>query len=667
MGWIAFDNIQAETPEHTLCKTGAASLPVRAARIPETVERTPQALLKRDERFLFVKTVWDYIMRGMNYRQAVRIAAGEVSELCPNLCHAGRFGSNALNYSNFRSWLRLLGSDENGFPNWENKDMLLDRYRGAPGRERPAAPEFWHLLGNYYLKQNRLSFSQSYKHAAADFRKKFPALPQELPDEASARYYFFRDVNAGILTYGREGETAFENRCGSYIRRDWSNVAPGSVWFADHREFDQLIRVPDENTPGGWRPVRPWLCAFTDARSNYFVGLRVVYEGLNHELIINTFGEAVNLYGQPDLLITDNGKDFKKLGFGTPVQYEPGGKTFGILDALGVEVKHTRPYKGRAKTVERAFLYIATQFDPLSPVYLGNRPASRPEIAALGYKPEYVMQLESLQQFSERLSRFIDEYHRTPQPGSKATDGLSPAEQFNRRPERRRWSLPELVNAFLLPERTLYKVTRGASIIYQKNCFFCEALWPYLGKKVIVKRDLQDTAHLFAFDLAGHLIGECRPRQTVAAIARTEEQRALLAQELKRQAGEQKTTRQTLRQICGAAAPLSPLEIGLLTPEQITASMNGSLKLEEVADFQSVKGGNHTNRVYRLPGTGAADEEAGQLPEPRNESKQERRRRIALSLINGEESQPQTTKRYDFTTFNPEKKEDEKRQVPRDL
>ena len=668
---LASDVLPNLSPSVPAKPNQCAILATREDKIKPVEKRSAEDKIKRDERLAFCLAVDSEIRKGTQVDAAIRLVTASLGGRMKFLPTAGKHGCSALTRQNYYSWMRKLGRTPDGLPDQSNADMLMDQYSGGVPQERPGAPMFWFLLQNYYLKENRLSFSYAYRNAKEDFQTKFHASNDEIPSKRTALYYLKKEIPAAVEIYGREGERGYDLKAASYVERDWSNIEVNDVWFADNRKFDLPIRVYDCET-GKWIPRRPVVCAFSDARSGFFVGLRIAYEGQDHELIINTLGEAINLYGLPKIIYTDNGKDFRKRGFTTPIQYEAGGRSFSILGELGIELKRANAYNAKAKLIERDFQFTAKWFDKMFPEYLGNRPEQRPEIAALAYKPENVMRLFSLYEFSEMFAGWMTVYHSTPQPGSKNRQGLSPEEIFKHVTPRNPWSAQELKMAFLMPFERLVKVTRGAGVFVGGVSWYGENLWKYLGKQVIIKRDLADKSHIFAFTLNGALIGECRRRVPVAAIAASEEEKARLAAELERQRGEKKQVSQMFRQLCGAAAPLSPLEIKMLTSAQIEQAATGRLQLVKTAEVKSVKGAHHTAARYALPsGNESAYRAAQRSPiSTEEETNREKMRRAIREVIVDETEQPAASEQPDLSVLNNQEVQNDQQQsvkIPFDI
>lgn len=645
-----------ETSGNALCKAAKAVPAVRENRNTPERPATIRGRATGEQRLLFVQTVWNHITRdGMRHKAAVDLAAVEVADRCPDLIRAGKNGSSALNYTNFRTWTRALGRTAAGEIDFGNGSALIDRRAGTSARPRPGSDDFWWLFDSFYKKQAALSIPTAYKHAAAALAKLNPA--DEPPPLRSVRYQVERYGNRAADVYAREGEVPFTNKVGSYIDRDWSRTKPMDCWFCDCRVSDFAYRVPAPERKEGWKKVRPYMCAFSDAATLFFVGVRFgvmeddqTVADSGHALIIKTFFDAVGRYGVPRKVYSDNGKDFLKAGFSTPITYEKNGREFSIFNELGVE-RHIRsiPYRGRSKTIERNFRYFSDDCDRISTVGLGNAPGKRPEISALADNKKYLPYLDKPEETTVRIADFVREFNKTPKPGSKITGGLSPAEAFAARPQRSPLDPVQLAAAFLLPLPRLYKVGRGFSVAVEGKSYFSEALQPYWDRKVIIKKNIFDPSRVFAFDPAGFFIGECRMKQSVAALAESEEERAVLKSELRRQAEEKKAARAAIDAACGQLAKLPPEVIDRMSPEQLRAARAGKLTIEMIARYQSVKGAQHVNEVYALKPAAAP---AASLPPPDDSpetgSRAERLRRGLADMLSGEEEENEVPERDFF-------------------
>ena len=118
-------NAMPGMPETALCRAVKAVPAVRTNRDTPARPATIRGRATGEQRLLFVRTVWNHITRdGMRHKAAVDLAAVEVAERCPDLIRAGKNGSSALNYTNFRTWTRALGRTAAGEIDFGNASAL---------------------------------------------------------------------------------------------------------------------------------------------------------------------------------------------------------------------------------------------------------------------------------------------------------------------------------------------------------------------------------------------------------------------------------------------------------------------------------------------------------------------------------------------------------------
>ncbi|MHB9139235.1 MAG: Mu transposase C-terminal domain-containing protein [Victivallaceae bacterium] len=586
------------------------NLPARRVGVaPSLTEATDEEKAICEERWLFCKLVMDRKDDAKEGEESCcKAVAAMNATRFPTLLSKGV----KLGFGNFRNWKKCLTNPVNGKIDWNNKQALLDKY--AKGKiPEYGDPRFWRLFYALFLNRNRLHTALAYREAATAMRKA-DALAI-IPDEHQVRYRVDqlepRQVN--MARYGRE---YVEQNMLDYIDRDWSEVAPNQVWFADHRVFDFPIKIWNEKEQC-WEPRKPWICAFVDAKSWYMIAANVDLDEQNNEDIRNTFAGGVAEYGLPDAIYCDNGKDFRKHGFTTPVKFDE--YEHSIMKSLNVRVIHSLPYNGKAKLVERFFEYISMQYDKMFAPYLGNTISARPEAAKFYYeKKEYAHLLMTLQEMTDEFYRFIDRYHDTPHEG-KMLDGMTPRQAFapEKRFVRAQKTRDELAYAFLLPEKSLRVVSCGPAITFDNRRYKGDCLYPYMKKadsktapQLMIKTDMMDKEHIYAYEPNGKLVGECRTEAFVKAIATTDEERALLSERLARKSRQLKNCETLIMNITGGWHLLAPHDVLQLPMETLT----GNATLEKVGRISQVKG-DHTFSHIQIKGQSRAQL---QQPPPEN-------------------------------------------------
>ena len=602
-------------------KQDRKSLPVKQEKQAAAVQKVEKRNLSdfkdsqlqvADQRLQFVHEVFDLTINGISVKQAVeQVNQGSGDRFSLARTYNRENGGGELTAQNYYSWLARLDKDQWGNPDW-NRLKLAPALAGKRSAGFNGPDEFARILEGIYLHRNQLSVKECYLKAVEFFRKHYPEQSNvALPDVNHCRYWLSK-TPAAVKVLKREGETAFKNKVAPYINRDWSGVMPGKCWFADSRKFDIMVRKFNEEK-NRWEAVRPWICAFTDARSWKYMGWTIGTESIDSRTVINTLARAINDYGEPESVYFDNGGDYQKRGFSQPVQFVPNGPEFSILGKLGIKLLTANPYNGRAKTVERIFGAQSRSFDRLFACYLGNRPAVRPENAAMYSKGDNVMFLPSLQEFTEQFEKWLAIYHSTPNRGriingrklAASEPGMSPDEAYNHLPKvsRPRRSVEDYKRCFLLPLDELRKVMRGGAVVVDKQDYIADALYEYLDRKVMIQIDLQDRNHVYAFTPDGKFIAECVRPGTVPALVETEADKKLLAAEMKRQRHTLKTAGEAAAALTGGQLDkFSAGQLEQATPEQFRKLESGSAQARIAGEYHSVQG-DHAAKIYSLPGS----------------------------------------------------------------
>jgi hypothetical protein len=521
--------------------------------------------------------------RRMPKEQAAVFVAVNYAECFPNLVRGGKHGASTLTYASYKNWKRKL----------QKSGTLADNYVRGP-RPVKGDERFWNIMWGMFLNQNHLPLAQAYRLACEAMRKTDPTVP--VPSIAAVRLAASRLDPAAVIL-AREGESAFKNHCMDFIRRDWTDVAPGECVIGDSRTFDTRVRVWDDEKQA-WIGVRPTITGLLDARSWFFASYWITAEPVNTGTLIDTL--ALYLYNTggvpPKFAYFDNGKDYCARGYSTP--FEAGGKEHSIFGELGIKLITALPFNARAKTIERAFRDMMQQFDKAFPDYLGSKPTERTMGAA--YFDKHPEELPSLEQFSQIFATWLETWHHTPKRGELHA-GKTPAEMWGARPVSAPLSPEELRFALLQPV-ALRKVGCGPAVSYENELYYCDDL--RFGQEVLVKTDRLDERHVYVFTPEGALIGEARTRDRIKALALDDEAaRIAIADQLARQRRQLKNARTYLSELSGGGYLASPLELFL----------GAGGELEHRGSVGSVKGASHH---YRRIGVAGVDFTAPAAPAP---------------------------------------------------
>jgi hypothetical protein len=511
------------------CNVPAKTVPT----LPATVPHIPVAATSADEQLarqkaLFVCEVWNLATANNIPRKDAAVLVGMRREQFPLLIAAGpRATKNLLlndrAYSNFRRWSRELGTmEESRTPDIDNWRTLLPRYRGSRAYTRPGDPRFWVLLANIYEDPNALSMRYAYRLATIACRSEPDII---IPTYDQVRHYYECHADRKAVDIARRGEEWFRNNLADYINR--RAPAIDEVWVGDHHIFDCAVRIQDPGT-GNWIPVRPWLTAWLDWGSLYFVGWQIRTISPNRDSIERSLRAGIqsNAGHVPLILYVDNGKDYKAAGFTRPVKNTENDRVRSIAEALHSRVIFSEAYNARAKIIERTFGIVCGQFAKLWHSYRGSTPADRPARADHYWThPEL---LPTLDEFATAFGRWLNEvYHIEPSTG-KVLAGKSP--QFARANiTRLRPHMDELAiyKAFLreLPRQPI--IQRGGVVRALNREYRSEELWRMYRQvdSVRVKVDPDDVNLVWIYTADGREIGPatCKP-ELPAAIDRSDPQ-----------------------------------------------------------------------------------------------------------------------------------------------
>ena len=545
---------------------------------------TPAQRQRVQEILSFLRAVDDLLARGVccTHDQAaahVRNRRGDNYLIL----HAGRQQAgrrSLLTGRNEREWRRQLGR-RRGSTDYDNYPALLDGYcRGDRGRK--GADAWWELFYGVYLTGNGQHLRESYRDACRQWRGL--GMPEvvggspAVPKRAHVEYWHRQYGDRYAADYARRGESWFRTHACGWIERDWEDVRVGEIWVGDHRKLDILLQ--GERADGTPWPMRAWVTAWRDARSGKILSWRLYGtwdEEPNAIAIIHTFFDAYRGAGHlPEALYIDNGKDFCKAGFTTPI--EIGGKLVSACMAVGVDVIKAIKYNARAKTIERTFLDLADHSDRKFPSYIGNSPATRRE-DAWKLARKNVDRLPTLDDVSACIQDWVWRYEHSTESMSRITGGIPVCQLWDgHAPPRPPVPIEDVRRGLLLPTaetRTVRGGPDGPSIQWEGGWYSSAALqeagelW---GKEVRVfldplaeltvrdGRELPAHVALYRLDLTPIGTEPARIHGQAPAWARTDTDRALVGDKLAEQRRRLRSAKQRFQGVTGLPKPLSPGE-----------------------------------------------------------------------------------------------------------
>jgi len=374
---------------------------------------------------------------------------------------------------------------------------LLDRHGRTKGSFRALPPAVQDFIKEHYLSPQRPSPTTVYRRTVelcAHLR--IPAPSQTTVNR------FLRMLPPTTIALARVGDkawrAAFEPKC----HRDYSNLAVGEWWVADHREFDVFVEVGDPSTrreplgraTGSGRQIaRPWLTAWLDLRSRTCVGWQVSL-GPNSETIALALRAGILRFGLPRHLYRDNGKDF--------TCHYWGGKTRrtahvrladqilsllqpGVLSPLGIQTHEATPYTPWAKPIESWFGHTFPEWERTLPGWCGRDNKERPEKLADEIREGRLL---SFDEFLGRVGERIEQYHDREHSALHATPRSLWQGVTIERPE------PRTLDLLLMRHQPATVTAQGIKLL--NRYYRHEALWLHVKQRVDVRYDPNDLGRL---------------------------------------------------------------------------------------------------------------------------------------------------------------------------
>ena len=528
---------------------------------------------------------------GLTQDEAFRRAAAKLGPQCTLIHTAGNGGKTAMSKRNILQWLPKLRRGDGSY-DWTASHALVRNYGGCGRRERAGDPRFWEVFHSSYLSRRQLSLPEAYAEATEEARRD----GLEIATEDQVKYWVKHNVTREELVYSREGPEAWRTSFSYYNDRDWDSVLPGQILVCDHRTLDRMCRKYD---PVGDRiiAVRPTLTAMMCAKTLRVVGAVITDGSGNCGTIMDCLLMAIweLQLTSPPYLHTDNGSDYKALGFGTPVKFC--GEEYSVIKAIGSKSIFSIPYRAQAKTVERQFRNIRTGFCQRGVDYVGSKPGERSEIADYYY--EHPELLPTVQELTLDLYEMLGRLHNKPSKGA-VLKGKTPNEAWaDFRPHGAQWTQEDLYRALLVP-REIRTIERNL-VRFQNRKYHSAELRRYCGLpgdrgKVLVYLDRYDPARIWCRTHDNQMI-ECVDKGMLAtqALAETDEDRALLG-ESERYRRHQEVT------VLGAVEDKTGGTYALVDPRDRFAKLRDPDRWKMVlhGERNSVKGGSHKHKHYVL-------------------------------------------------------------------
>lgn len=337
----------------------------------EVAELAPKSALPDDE----YNQLWErYERKGGNFKEKARnallivLAYHELIETGVSIGYSEKAIESSHGAS--RATLRRYLDYVKGHPRQHWEPLLCPDYHG--GRKRaeftPAAYEFLLALKIKSPASNlRVLIRATLKEGAG----KGWVLPNE--DTIAKR---LKEEPAWMFNTREQLERSFPT-----AERDYSSLALHEMWDSDGRKADVWCVWPDGTVN------RPFVIAIREVRTRRVLSIRVCHAP-DAEAVLGAYGSALSRANAvPKYFNLDNGREYANKAFTghqrTRYRFKYNTEEAkGILTAMDVKVKWSKPGQGRGKSIESWWNVIGDNCDRAPDfigAYCGHNPLSKPE------------------------------------------------------------------------------------------------------------------------------------------------------------------------------------------------------------------------------------------------------------------------------------------------
>lgn len=407
--------------------------------------------------------------------------------------------------------------------------------RGRPKGSSVIDDNLWQCFLYFYLDQSKHPVKACYDYTRMWAEQEHPEL---LPVPSYSAFYrrIEREIPLPVQVLGREGEKAYRDRCGLYIRRTYDDMASNEWWIADNHTFDVMIRGDNG------KPHRLYLTAFFDARSGIFTGCYVT-TAPSSQATLYALRRGILQYGIPDNIYVDNGREFLTFdvgGLGHRQKKSQQGEFSPppIFERLGIKMTNALVRNARAKIIERRFRDVKDRLSRLFESYTGGNVLEKPERLKRVIKGDIVTDNEFTAMAEDLLNYYFNEQ---PYGGAVEADhGKTRMQVYQDNLRSKRVAAADDLDLMLLRSSRAHKVGQrgvhlkiaGEQIDYHND----ELLSNWIGEQVYLRYDPANLSTVRVYDLENRYIttASC-DNQTVLAYGASKDDVQAAIREQRRQ------------------------------------------------------------------------------------------------------------------------------------
>ncbi len=379
-------------------------------------------------------------------------------------------------------------------------DDYFEYYKSLYLREgAPSAFFCWQATLGYAREKDQIDFTSFPSYKTFD-----RLLKAKVPEQA--------------VYLARYGNAAWNKKFASFIPRDYSNLAAGSCWVSDHAQIDVAV-----NFNGS--VCFPWVTVFRDVKTSKWLGWFLHAEAPNSDHIFQAFYYGVQIFGLPNDVYLDNGKDYRCKDFAGGREHSvkvnhDSMKENSLLRNIGINVHFALPYNAQTKPVERDFLKVKTFLSKGFVGYRGGKITERPEKLKDEIKADRIMPFDD---FKRLFDDFIENYLNKKPSKGKVLQGKCPDELWAEEFTNKKVISKDALKLFCM--RTSKVVSIGRNGVYDSQLqltYWGEWMICEKGRKVFIRRDINAYQEAWVFDAkTEEYLGKANVHQAVSFLAKT--------------------------------------------------------------------------------------------------------------------------------------------------
>lgn len=324
-----------------------------------------------------------------------------------------------------------------------------------------------------------------------------------------------RETAPAVIYRAREGEKKWNDRFGTSIIRDYSNLRAGQCWVGDTRTWDVFVRIDGQE-----RPSTCYVTCFVDMLTYLPMGWWCHVSAPSTENVLRAMRRGIDTYGLPESCLLDNGREYRNRDFsgvvrGTKLDLDEQ-KMSSLAARLDLKLHFAIVKNAQAKIIERQFLVMKNSFDRLWPTFKGGNVLEKPERLKGILKSG--SEIPSFEEFQGSVDYYLSEiFPSLPCQGAhhagKTRQVLWQQKLSERAPLRR---VSATTSSMLVTRTAEGRIRdRGFHLVALDCWYWAEWMPAYKGRSITLRYDPESLSTAWGYDESLQLIGTCSLRETV--------------------------------------------------------------------------------------------------------------------------------------------------------